>query len=92
MIVKLREYLNWPYFIILNNVEINENKDIMLMIKDRYNLFNINITREDLAVDNLDSIISDLSKCELYYYIMENQINLQEVSETYEFKKILKNM
>ncbi len=92
MIVKLREYLNWPYFIILNNVEINENKDIMLMIKDRYNLFNINITREDLAVDNLDSIISDLSKCELYYYIMENQINLQEVSETYEFKKILRNM
>jgi len=88
-ILKIREFLNWPYFILLNNIEINEDKDIMLIIKDRYNLLNLNISREDLDIDNLDSMIKNLEKCELYYYIQKNKINLRELSETYEFKKIL---
>ena len=64
----------------------------MLIIKDRYNLLNMNVSRDDLAVDNVETVINTLKKCETYYYIMKNNIDLQVVSETYEFKKILNNL
>lgn len=92
LINELDVFLNWPYFTILNNIEISEEKDIMYIIKDRYNLLNINISKEDLEFENLDSLINLLSKCELYYYIRENNIDVQEISEICEFKKILKNI
>ena len=88
----MEEFVRNPLFIILNNIEINEQKDIVEIIKDRYNLLNINITKEDLEVDNLDTLIEDLEKCELYYYITKNKIKLSEVSDVYEFRKILKNL
>lgn len=90
-ISKIREYLRLPNLIILNNIELNEDKDIMLIIKDRYNLLNINVTREDLNQDSLESMIKTLEKCELYYYIKENKIDLSELTEIYDFKKILEN-
>ena len=89
---EIKEFLHWPYFTILNNIKINEEKDIMLIIKDRYNLLNINITKEDLEVDNLDNLISLLSRCETYFYLKEKNINLEEVEDIYELKKILKNI
>ncbi len=92
LVLELEDYLKWPDFIILNNIELNEEKDILLIIKDRYNLLNINITKEDLDIGNIENVLEDLAKCELYYYIRYNKINLQEVDETFEFKKILKNI
>lgn len=89
---ELKEFLTWPYFTILNNISISEEKDIMFIIKDRYNLLNINITKDDLAVSNLDSLIAMLSKCETYYYLKKNNIDINELSDIYELKKILKNI
>lgn len=88
----IKEFLTWPYFTILNNISISEEKDIMFIIKDRYNLLNINISKDDLAVSNLDSLITMLRKCETYYYLRKNNIDVNELSDIYEFKKILKNI
>lgn len=92
LIQELDEFLNWPYFTILNNIEITEEKDILFIIKDRYNLLKINLTKEDLDVENLDNLISILERCEIYYYLQENNIDIQDLSEIFEFKKILKNI
>lgn len=92
LIDELNIFLNWPYFTILNNIEITEEKDILFIIKDRYNLLKINITKEDLEIENLDNLISLLERCETYYYLQENNIDIQEISEIFEFKKILKNI
>lgn len=92
MVRDLRKFVNWPYFTILNNIEITEQKEIMFIIKDRYNLTNIIVTNEDLDADNVEGVINTLKKCEVYYYLKANKINLQELSETYEFKKILNNL
>ncbi len=89
---ELKDFVNWPYFTILNNIKLSDQKNIMLIIKDRYNLLNMNVSRDDLAVDNVETVINTLKKCETYYYIMKNNIDLQVVSETYEFKKILNNL
>lgn len=89
IIQDLSEFARWPYFAILNNIKITEDKDILLIIKDRYQLLNINITKEDLDESNLDSLMDTFTKCETYYYITKNNINLQNIQDECDLKKII---
>ncbi len=83
------DFAKWPYFTILNNIKITEDKDMLFIIKDRYQLLNINITKDDLSVDNLDNLMGILTKCEKYYYINMNNINLENIQAEIELKKII---
>lgn len=85
----LIEFVKWPYFNILNNINILEEKDIAFIIKDRYNLLNINISREDLDESNLGNIIETLKKVQLFYYIYKNNINLDDLEDELELKAVL---
>ena len=88
-IAELKEFVNWPYFTIINNIKISDEKDIMFIIKDKYNLLNINLTKEDLEGDNLESLIDSLNTLEEFYYINKNGINIDDISDLIEFKKLL---
>lgn len=90
-IKQVEEFVKWPYFTILNNIKITEaeDKDILFIIKDRYQLLNINISKDDLQEDSLDSLMSTIKKCGTYYYICKGKINLQEIQEECELKKVI---
>lgn len=88
-IEEIEEMVTWPYFTILNNIKIIEEKDILLIIKDRYQLLNITVSKEDLAEDNLDNLMNILKKCETYYYICKGKINLEDIQEECNMKKLL---
>ena len=89
IIDELREFMNYPYNTILNNVKLLEERDIMITIKDRYQLLDINIQKEDLEEDNLDELIRIIQKIQIAHNIRENEINLEEISCGCEFKEIL---
>ena len=78
----LQEFAKWPYFTILNNINILEEKDIAFLIKDRYSLLGINLTKEDLDEGKLPKIIETLEKVEKFYYIKKNGIE-ELKNETY---------
>ena len=61
----------------------------MFIIKDKYNLLNINLTKEDLEGDNLESLIDSLNTLEEFYYINKNGINIDDISDLMDFKKLL---
>ncbi|MBO5413558.1 MAG: hypothetical protein J6A29_04640 [Clostridia bacterium] len=85
----LREFMKYPYNTILNNVKLLEERDIMLTIKDRYQLLDINIQKEDLEEENLDGLIETIQKIEIAHNIRKNKIDLEEIACACEFKKIL---
>ena len=76
----LQEFAKWPYFTILNNINILEEKDIAFLIKDRYSLLGINLTKEDLDEGKLPKIIETLEKVEKFYYIKKNGIDVDAKS------------
>ena len=57
---KLRLFVYNPYNYILNNILISEDKDISMLIMDRYNLFGFNLTKDKLDKDNIDNLIKEL--------------------------------
>ena len=44
------EFVNWPYYTILDNITMLNEKDVLVIIKDRYQLLKINITKENLLL------------------------------------------
>ena len=89
LVQELREFVLWPYSTILNNITILEEKDMLLMIKDRYQLLGVNVTREDLDTSNLDMLMSVINNIEIGYNIKKNEIDVEEIKYICDYKKIL---
>ena len=92
MVQGLKDFVNWPYNILSNNFNINNDKDLIHIIKDRYGLMNINLTDEMLTPDSLDSVIEDLSKFEQYYYIRKNNINMEKIIDFVNLKTLIEQI
>ena len=71
---KLNEFLNNPFNNIITNLTITDEKDIAMIIKDRYQLLNFNVKQEDLNGKNLDNLITLLENI----VILDNLITLLE--------------
>lgn len=92
-IAEIREFITSPYLTILNNITIKEQKNIILMIKDKYNLFNLAISKNDFAENSIDvlsnTVNSIFNKCKLdsskldlddIKYVMKANILLDEIN------------
>lgn len=88
VIIELKKFLDNPYNIIIKNITILEDKNISIIISDRYKLLKFAIEKEDINPENLDTLIEILQKIKNYYYIQKSGINLEEMQFICEFKKI----
>lgn len=88
-IEKFRRFIKYPKTTIINNVKILEDKDIILMIKDKYNLCNIIITKEDLEEDNVPNLITIVNSICEYNYIVNSKTNLEDIKFLLQANKIL---
>lgn len=68
---KLIEFLLSPYNNVIQNIAITEEKDLPLIISDRYKLSNFKITKENLlTIEGIDEIISAAEKIDIYNKIV----------------------
>lgn len=73
---------------IINNLTILEEREIDTIIVDNYKLFNVNISKEALSKDNLDSLINDLEKIIINYRIKKLGIDVEELKSVKEIQLI----
>lgn len=85
----LQKFIKFSHMVITKNIYIEENKDIALIIKDRYKLLQFNIEREDLSEDNIDKLIDILEKIRINYAINKVGLNIKEISNICNFNKII---
>lgn len=90
IIKELKEFAKNPNNLIIKNITILEDKNMQIMISDRYRLLNFNITKEDIAEENLDNIILTLEKIINYINFKESKLNLDDIKFVCEFSKIHK--
>ena len=82
------EFLDFPNMTIINNATITENKDLSLVIKDKYNLCNIKISKEDLEEENLDKLINTAKIICYSYYLKRSQITLEDIKFVLQVDKL----
>lgn len=79
-ILKLKKYLFNNTFSLINNIRIKDDKSIIVIIEDHYQLLNINITEDDLTSDNLEVTIKNINILINYYDLEKTSIDLSEIS------------
>ena len=86
---KYRTFIKYPKITIINNIKMLEDKDIILMIKDKYNLCNLNITKEDLEDENISNLITSVNTICENNYILNSKTTLQDIQFVLQAIKIL---
>lgn len=86
---ELEEFIYYPNNTIINNITINDTRDVVEMILDKYKLMNVNVTMEQLEETNLDSIVSTVNKIIISNYINNSSLKFIDINNICEMKKIL---
>ncbi len=90
LIDKLKEFIKNKRFEVINNINITEEKDIGIIIKDKYKLFGLNVNKEDLNEANLDSIINTVNTIVISKDIENTQISIDDIEFMYKANNLLK--
>ena len=75
----LINFIDQPYKVMLNNIKIVEEPDITSIIANRYKILNINIEKENLEPDSIDSFIEDVEKIVNYHNILRSGLKLEDI-------------
>jgi len=89
MIKDFREFIEFPNINIINNTKIVEDKDMALAIKDKYNLCNINVAREDLQIENIDKLKIIVNIICTNKYLEASKVELDDIKYVLQATKIL---
>lgn len=90
---ELEMFVRSPYNMFINNLEILGGYDVALIVLDRYKLENINITKEDIEKDALDTAIKNVGLLCNYYKIAKlEKIDLSKIIEYYKINNLLKKV
>lgn len=88
-IANFKQFVEFPNIIIINNIKITEDKDMAIVVKDKYNLCNINITVGDLSEENIDNLIATVNNICLYSYINKSKVTVEDIKFILQANKIL---
>ena len=91
-VAEIRKFLTSPYITIINNVTIKEDKDIALMIKDKYSLFNIKIEKEDLEEMNINALSNTVTAIVNAHNVENSGLDLDDVKFMLRATKILEDL
>ena len=86
----LDNFLKNPYNNIINNLTITEDKDVAIIIKDRYKLLSFNIEKEDFSAKSVDSMISTLENIATSINLKKTGLTVEGIEEILELKEVLK--
>lgn len=89
-IKQFNEFLKNPYNNIITNLAITDEKDVAMIIKDRYQLLGFNIKIEDLNGKNLDSLITILENIVISFCLNKTGLKIQNIQEIMKIKDTLK--
>lgn len=81
LIIDFDDFVKSTNIQIINNILIQEEKDISLIIKDRYSLLKFNIAKDDVQEDNIDNLYQTLSKLKFDINIEKANMNINQINE-----------
>lgn len=89
-IKSLDNFLKNPYNNIINNLTIAEEKDVSMIIKDRYKLLSFNIEKEDFSTKSVDGLISTLENIITSIVLKRTNLKVKDIEEIIALKGVLK--
>lgn len=90
MIDEFIKFVRLNEFSVINNIEIENKKEISIIIKDKYKLFGMDLSKENFSTDNIELLTKDTEIINNYNNIEKSGISIEEIQFIIEAKEILK--
>ena len=88
-ITEFKTFVDDTNVTVINNQAISDDKDISLVIKDKYKLYNISLEKGDFSEDNLEGTITTVENICMYNYILGSKVNLEDIKFILDVDKAL---
>lgn len=90
---ELKEFVLSPYNNIINNLNLLGDYDVPTIIMDKYKLYNINITLDDLEEENLDVLMKKVNIICNYYKINNlKNLDIDKIIDYVKLDKLIKSI
>ena len=76
----LIDFIDQPYKVMLNNIKLIEEPEITSIISNRYKILNINLEKEHLEPESIDSLIEDVEKIVNYHNLNRSGLNVEDIA------------
>ena len=90
MVIRLKQAINEPNFSVINNMNITEVKDMAIIIKDKYKLMGLNVSKEDFEEGSVESLNAVAKTLTVFNSIKNSNLTLEELDFMCKAKEILK--
>ena len=85
---ELKDSLEYIDFSLLNHLALLDEKEIKLLIINKYNLNDFNLKPETLEPDNLEKVIDDIQELINYEYVSISDLDINDVKFYDELEKL----
>lgn len=87
---KIRDFINFSNFTVINYIKISDTKELAIIIKDKYKLFGIQISKENFQEDNIEDLIKKVKIITNYNNIQKSKFSVEDLEYITSVKEMLK--
>ena len=87
---EIRDFINFSNFTVINYVKISDTKDLAVIIKDKYKLFGLQVSKENFQEDNVEDLIRRVKLITNYNNILKTKFSIEDLEYITTVKEMLK--
>lgn len=90
MAKKIRDFVTFSNFSVINYVKISDKKELSVIIKDKYKLFGMQVSKENFQEGNIDDLMKKVKIVNNYNNILKSKFSVKDLEYIIAVKEILK--
>lgn len=90
MAKEIRDFVTYSNFTVLNYVKMSDKKALSVIIKDKYKLFGMEISKENFEEGNIDDLIKKVKIVNNYNNIQKSKFSVKDLEYITTVKEMLK--
>ena len=90
MAKNIRDFITFSKFTVINYIKISDKKELSVIIKDKYKLFGMQISKENFQDENIEDLIKKVRILNNYNNIAKSKFSIDDLSYILTVKEMLK--
>ena len=87
---KIRDFINFSNFAVINYIKISDTKELAVIIKDKYKLFGMQVSKENFQEDNIEDLIKKVKIISNYNNIQKSKFSIEDLEYITTVKEMIK--
>ena len=87
---KIRDFITFSNFTVINYIKISDKKELSVIIKDKYKLFGMQISKENFQEGNIEDLMKKTKILTNYNNILKSKFSIKDLEYITTVKEMLK--